>query len=51
MTVHIIKGVAKPRVIAKRTGAQIQKRKIGKTFPENLDSIYFSLYKFFAALL
>jgi hypothetical protein len=42
MAVHTTKGVARPRVIATRMGAQIKKRKIGKTPPENFDSICFS---------
>jgi hypothetical protein len=43
MTVHTTKGVVKPSVIVKRMGAQIKKRKIDKTFPENFDSIMFLL--------
>ena len=50
MTVHVTKGVAKVRVITKSRGAQRQKRKIGKTFPENFDSIYFSLKIYFVTL-
>jgi hypothetical protein len=42
MTVHKTKGVARLRVIVKRMGAQIQKRKMCKTLPENFDSICFS---------
>jgi hypothetical protein len=41
MTVQTINGVAKPSEITKRIGAQIQKRKTGKTPPENFDSILF----------
>jgi hypothetical protein len=44
MTVHTTKGVARPIETVKRRGAQIKKRKIVKTFPENFDSaIYISL--------
>jgi hypothetical protein len=43
MTVHTINGVAKPKEIVKRMGAQIQKRKIAPTPPENFDSICLSL--------
>jgi hypothetical protein len=42
MHVHVTKGVARPIVTNKRAGAQIQKRKMSKTLPENFDSIYFS---------
>ena len=41
MTVQTINGVAKPSEIAKRIGAQMQKRKIGRTPPENFDTILF----------
>jgi len=39
MTVHITNGVANPSEIIQRIGAQIQKRKIAPTPPENFDSI------------
>jgi hypothetical protein len=37
MTVQITNGNAKERVIVKRSGAQRQKRKIGKTPPSNFE--------------
>ena len=50
ITVHTIKGVAKPSVIIERIGAQMQKRKIAPTPPENFDSMFFSLIKFILAV-
>jgi hypothetical protein len=58
MTVQITNGNAKKRVIVKRSGAQREKRNIGKTPPSNFDfdcsfdsSISFSLKIYYSGII